>query len=136
MFGNLDLPHQWAYAPDLARAAVDLLDIPGRLAPFEVVHFAGHLARRQREFLELIAARAGHPGLAVTGVPWRLLQDLGSRHNGLKEMIELRHLYEESLILDDPRRRELLPHFAATPIEEAVTETLSSYRAETTAKRM
>jgi nucleoside-diphosphate-sugar epimerase len=136
MFGDLDLPHQWAYVPDLARAAADLLDLADRLEPFEVVHFAGHVARRQREFLEMIAARAGRPGLAVNGIPWRLLEDLSSREAGLREMLELRHLYEGSLILDDPRRRELLPAFQATPIEEAVSETLASYRAETATPEM
>ncbi|MBI3447323.1 MAG: hypothetical protein HY049_00170 [Acidobacteria bacterium] len=115
--------------PDLARAAVELLDLAGRLKPYEVVHFAGYLAPRQREFMEMIAGRAGHPGLGVHQVPWRLLRNLGGRDEGLNELAELRHIYEDTLVLDDPRRRELLPGFVETPLEEAVSATLSSYRA-------
>jgi len=130
MIGNLDLPHQWAYTPDLARCAVDLLDLSDRLAAYEVVHFAGHVVPSQREFLAMIAARAGYPNLGIRGVRWQLLQDLSVRQAGLKELVELRHIYEDSLILDDPRRRELLPGFIETSLENAVTETLASYRAE------
>jgi len=136
MFGNLDLPHQWAYVPDLARAAVDLLDLSERLKRFEVVHFAGHVVPRQRDFLEMIAGRSGHPGLPVHGVPWSLLETLSTRERGLKELIELRHLYEESLILDAPRRRELLPGFAFFFLDAATTETLASYRGPTTTAEM
>jgi nucleoside-diphosphate-sugar epimerase len=130
MFGNLDLPHQWAYTPDLARCAVDLLDRSDRLAAYEVVHFAGHVVPSQRAFLAMIAARAGYPGLAIRDVRWQMVENLSVRQAGLRELVELRHIYEDSLILDDPRRRQLLPNFIETSVEQAVTETLASYRAE------
>jgi len=130
MFGNLDLPHQWAYTPDLARCAVDLLDRSDRLAAYEVVHFAGHVVPSQRAFLAMIAARAGYPGLAIRDVRWQMVEGLSVRQAGLRELLELRHIYEDSLILDDPRRRQLLPNFIETSVEQAVTETLASYRAE------
>lgn len=126
--GRLEVPHQWAYVPDLARLAADLIGLAARLAPFEVVHFAGHVAQRQRTFLELVAREAGHPDLALRTVPWWLLRLMGLYDAQLRELMELRYLFDDAVILDDPRRRELWPDFASTPLDAAVRETLESYR--------
>lgn len=126
--GRLDVPHQWAYVPDLARLAADLIDLADRLAPFEVVHFAGHVVERQRAFLELVAREAGHPDLPLRTVPWWLLRLMGLYDPQLRELMELRYLFDDAVIIDDPRRRELLPDFAPTPLGTAVRETLESYR--------
>lgn len=126
--GRLDVPHQWAYVPDLARLAADLIEIADRLAPFDVVHFAGRVARRQRDFLELVAHAAGHPDLAVRTVPWWLVRLMGLYDAQLRELMELRYLFDDAVTLDDPRRRELLPDFVPTPLETAVRETVAGYR--------
>jgi len=42
--------------------------------------------------------------------------------------MELRYLFDTSIILDGSRLRQLLPQFADTPIEEAVRLTVESYR--------
>lgn len=127
VLGRLDVPHQWAYLPDLGRVAAGLL---GRddLRPFEVVNFAGHVARTQRAFLEMVAREAGRPGLPIRRLPWWAIRLLGLRDPVLRELLELRYLFDEAVILDDPRRRELLPDFRSTPVEEAVRATVESYR--------
>jgi nucleoside-diphosphate-sugar epimerase len=127
--GRLDVPHEWAYVPDVARLGAELLAIRERLAPFEVVHFAGHVARAQREFFRRVARAAGRPDLPVRTLPWWLLRGLGLADSQLRELIELRYLFDDAVLLDDPRRRELLPDFEPTPIESAIQETLASYAA-------
>jgi nucleoside-diphosphate-sugar epimerase len=125
--GRLDVPHEWAYVPDVARLGVELLAIRERLAPFEVVHFAGHVARAQREFFRRVARAAGRPDLPVRTLPWWLLRVLGVADSQLRELMELRYLFDDAVLLDDARRRELLPDFEPTPIETAIQETLASY---------
>jgi nucleoside-diphosphate-sugar epimerase len=126
--GNLNVAHQWAYIPDLARAGGDLLALQKRLAAFELVHFAGHLADPERDFVDLVAREAGHPGLPVRVYPWWLLRLVGIFQPQVRELIELRYLFDSSVILDGTRLCHLLPGYADTPVVEAVRATLDSYK--------
>jgi nucleoside-diphosphate-sugar epimerase len=125
--GKLAIAHQWAFIPDLARAAIDLLDLAQSLAPFEVVHFAGHVANPQREFLRLVAAQAGRPELAIRRIPMWMLRVVGLWDGVVRELWELRYLFEESVVLDGAKLHRLLPGYADTPIDLAVRATLASY---------
>jgi len=132
--GNLEIGHQWAYLPDLARAAVELVERRATLAPFEVVHFAGHLADPARAFLEAVARQAGHPGLKVFNPPWLLLRALGLFDGVVRELIEMRYLFDQTVALDGARLRALLPDFADSPLDEAIRRTVDSYRAASASK--
>ncbi len=126
-FGNLEAAHQWAFVPDMARAALDLLDIEEGLKPFEVFNFAGTVARPQRDFLEQVAGQAGHPGLAIRVLPWSAMKLAAMFDAVIRELMELRYLYDQSVILDGSKLRRTLPHFNETPIAEAIRVTLESY---------
>lgn len=126
--GDLARPHQWAYIPDLARAAVALLDATDRLAPYEAVNFAGHVAPSQREFLQRIAAAAGRPEAPIRPLPWWQVRLAGLVNPGARELMELRYLYNDALILEERRLRDLAPDLGPTPLDTAVRATLASYR--------
>jgi nucleoside-diphosphate-sugar epimerase len=130
-FGRLDVAHQWAYMPDLARAAVDLMLRAEAPAPFEVVHFRGHVADPARGFLSAVATAAGHPGLGVQVLPWWLLRLAGLADPVVRELLELRYLWDESVILSGDKLGRLLPDYRDTPLQTAIAETLRSYRALT-----
>src|SRR5262249_26473468 len=91
VFGNTSAPHQWAYVPDLARLTVDLMELPwrgdGALKPFETVHFAGHIAIRQSEFLRQVASAAAHTG-DVRVTPWWLMRLAGLVNPVVRELLE------------------------------------------------
>ncbi len=110
------------------RAAADLLEDGHTLEPFDVVHFASFVADPQRELLRLVAEEAGHPGLSIQQIPWWMLRVIGLFSGIVRELIELRYLFDDCVILDGSRLRKLLPQFADTPVREAVRETLESYR--------
>lgn len=129
IFGNPRIPHQWAYVPDYARMAVDLLEKRAALAPYEVVHMRGHVVESQRALCRLAAAASGHPKLGVRRIPWMAFRLLGLHDPVIHELLEMRYLFFESVVLDDPRRRALLPDFKETPLESAVATTVESYRA-------
>ena len=113
--GKLDIPHQWAFVPDLARAALDLLDVSKRLNAFEVVHFSGYVPPTQRDFLKLIAQQAGSPDLAFRAVPWPALKVAAVLDSVIRELMELRYLFDSSVILDGSKLKRLLPGFRETP---------------------
>ena len=127
--GRLSMPHQWSYVPDLARLTVELLRREERLAPFEIVHFAGHVVTRQIDFLREVAAVAGRPELAVRTTPWWLVRLASLVDHTVGELVELAYLFDDAVILDDPARRRLAPDFQATPLPTALAATLGSYRA-------
>ena len=129
VLGKLDIAHQWAYVPDLARLSADLIERPMRLAAFEVVHWRGTVADPQRAFLQAIALAAGKPSLGLSVLPWPLVWLLARFSPLMREVYEMRYLFDRAIVIDDPRRRVLVPDFVATPLDTAIGATLASYRA-------
>lgn len=127
--GRLDVPHQWTYLPDFARLAADLIEQGTTLAPFQVVHFAGHVFTRQSEFLAAIADGAGRPDLPVRVPPRWLLRFAAPFDPMLRELLELEYLFDDPVILDDPMRRRFAPGFQITPLAAAIAATLADYAA-------
>jgi nucleoside-diphosphate-sugar epimerase len=130
ILGRPAMPHQWAFVPDLARLAVELVAREEALAPFQVVHFAGHVVTRQLDFLREVAIAAGRPELGVRVMPWWLLRAAALVDPIPRELLELDYLFDDAVILDDPARRRLLPTFQTTPLATAIAATLGSYRRE------
>jgi nucleoside-diphosphate-sugar epimerase len=128
VLGNIDAPHQWAYLPDAARAGAMLLEQRAQLDEFDTFHFAGHLADPQRDFLERIATLAGHPDLAIRQAPWWLIQLRGWFDPVAREVLELRYLWDHAVVLDGTRLGRILQAFMPTPIDDAITATIASYR--------
>ena len=46
----------------------------------------------------------------------------------MKEVKEMLYLFERTVILDDSKVRKLFPDFKETPMDEAITETLSWFK--------
>ena len=127
VFGRLDAGHEYLYVPDLARAAVDLLALGDRLAPFEVVNVPGYVADSQRAFCAAVAAAAGHPGLVAKAMPWWMVRLFGLFNGPARELLEMRYLFENPVRLDGSKLQRLLPDFEPTPLEAAIRETLARY---------
>lgn len=128
IIGKLDAPHQWVYVPDLAYAAVKLLDMSPKLRPFQVVNFAGYTLESQREFLWKVCAAAGLPPQKAKAMPWVMLQLAGLLDANAREVMELRYLFDDAVQLDGSLLARLLPDFKPTPIDDAISATLQSYR--------
>ena len=127
--GNLDLPHQWAYMPDLGRATVDIMLDPQKLSAWEVVNFVGTVVPSQRAFMSDIARIAQSPD-RVLRLPWWLLKGVSLFSPLIREVMEMKYLWESTVLIDGPRFRDLLPDFQPTPTDQAIAETIESYRAE------
>lgn len=130
LLGDPEAPHQWSYAPNYARLAADLLERSDPRRHFEVVHHAGPVAGSQRSFAGRVAELAGHPGLAATTASKWAVKLAGAFSPRAREISEQSYLFDRAVVLDDPRRRELVPEFQNTPLDDAIRATLESYPAE------
>jgi hypothetical protein len=126
--GPLDVPHAWAYLPDLAQAFVVAAARTG--APdFESLHFAGHnfTGRQLLDGIEVAATalglgRAG--GFVRSGVPWRVITAGGLLVSAWREVAEMRYLWQVPHALDGQalaRAVGALPH---TPDADALRAAL------------
>jgi nucleoside-diphosphate-sugar epimerase len=142
--GPLDVPHAWAYVPDLARALVRWMEAdwaneakgvhpasvmpPRSSAHFEALHFAGHTLTG-RELLAAVQAAAG-PAPArswrIGGMPWGVLRAFAWAVPSWREVLEMRYLWQQAHALDGSRISAALgqavPH---TPLPQAMTQALA-----------
>ena len=62
--------------------------------------------------------------LKVTALPWGLLK-LGAPFSPLlREVLEMRYLWDTPHSIDDAKLREFLPDFVATPLKDALKDAL------------
>ncbi|MBC7770986.1 MAG: NAD(P)H-binding protein [Pyrinomonadaceae bacterium] len=147
--GSLDAQYPWTYAPDAARAAIDLLLLATdaapatTLAPLTHVDFVPADLAAQRQFLETVGAAAirltspagpdadpaasQHPPHVGEMPGWKLtLASLTNPH--MKQVRAQQHLWTSPPPLNAVTFGGLLPEFAHTPLELAARTTLTSYR--------
>jgi len=126
--GKPGVGHAWAYLPDLAEAMLQLMSLswaePHRLADAELVHFAGHWLPDGLELAQAMALVCGRTDLPVRAVPWRVIRALSLVVPVLKEMMEMRYLWEVPMQLDNRKLITLLGREPHTPLNEAMRHTL------------
>jgi nucleoside-diphosphate-sugar epimerase len=123
--GRRDVGHAFAYLPDLAEAIARLAAVEARLAPFEVVHFAGHWLEHGALMAEAIRRVAGAPTAPILPFPSALLPLAAPFSTMLREMIELRYLWRVPLRLDNRKLETLIGAEPHTPLDEAVRRSLA-----------
>lgn len=127
--GPLDVPHAWAYLPDLARAFVALAEAPG-LPDVARFHFEGHTAT-SREFLDATERAARTLGLAGArplrrgALPWGLIRLLAWAVPMWRELLSMSYLWRVPHALDGRRLRAVVGPLPATPLERALEEALA-----------
>lgn len=119
--GPADVPHTWAYLPDVAETFVRLLATD--LGEFEVFQMKGH----EVTMAQLAAGLQGAAGrkLKTARLPWPALWLAAPFNESLREMLEMRYLWNEPVLLDDTR---LVAHLGAeprTPLVEALRTALA-----------
>jgi len=116
--GDPDLPHAWAYLPDMAEAAVRLAARQDQLPTFADIPFPGYsLTGRQ---ICAALSQVLHRPVSVREMSWwplRLLVPLVPSFAGL---LEMRYLWNTPHSLDGTRFADFLPGFVHTPVETAL----------------
>jgi nucleoside-diphosphate-sugar epimerase len=120
--GPLSVPHCWAYLPDVAETMVRLAEDEANLGAYEVFHMRGQTLTGD----ELVAALEAAVGrrLAVSRLPWFAIRAMAAFNETMREMLEMRYLWETPVLLDNSRLVARLGEEPHTPIVEALTAAL------------
>jgi nucleoside-diphosphate-sugar epimerase len=125
--GPLDVPHAWAYLPDLARAFVAAAQAPD-LPAFARLHFAGYTLTGAQLLAGIERAAAGlglapAAGFKHGGMPWGAIRVGGLVVPMWRELAEMSYLWTAPHALAGGELERLgLP--AATPIDRALRAAL------------
>ena len=129
--GPLDVPHAWAYLPDLARAFVAVAAQPnlGGGPAFLRLHFAGHTLTGA-ELLAAVERAAARLGVAPAGgfrhrhLPWRLIALAGLVWPMGRELARMAYLWRVPHALDGRALEAVAGPLPATPIDDAMLAAL------------
>ncbi|CAJ0792429.1 hypothetical protein LMG7141_02654 [Ralstonia condita] len=125
--GTRGVGHQWAYLPDVAETMLRLVEQGDRLPDFAVYHMRGHWDADGTQMAASIGRAVGHP-VRTRAFPWWLLPVLAPFSEMLREMREMRYLWQHPVCMDNTRLVQALGAEPHTPWDEAVGTTLRSLR--------
>ena len=126
----IGVPHEWAYLPDLAHAAADLLDLRGELAAHADFHFAGY-AVDSATLIRAVRKALGDNQRKVKRMAWWPLKLLSPLVPLTKELVEMRYLFEHPVLLDGSKLQTVLGSPRKTPLDQAVASVLNAAAALT-----
>ncbi|CCD98455.1 NAD-dependent epimerase/dehydratase family protein [Bradyrhizobium sp. STM 3809] len=116
--------HAWAYVPDLAETFARLVDIRAELPAYTMLNFAGHYDVTGHDMTDAVRRVLGRPDLPVRPFPWIILWLAAPFVGFMREALEMRWLWKQSLALDNRRLVGLLGAEPHTPLDEAVRAAL------------
>jgi nucleoside-diphosphate-sugar epimerase len=120
--GPVDLVHEWAYLPDLAKAFVGLAQSLDKLGSYEALNFPGH-AVTDREIKAAAEKALGRP-LKMTSMAWWVLR-AGSPFVAMwREIVSMSYLRFEPHQLASARLEGIIGVIPHTPLDQAVAEAL------------
>lgn len=120
--------HQWSYLPDVAHTMLQLLAVRATLPAFARFHMAGHWdhdGRQMTAAIVRVVAQATGAAPAIRRFPWWLVALASPFVATLREMREMRYLWQTPLSMDNARLLAVLGQEPHTPLDEAVRATLA-----------
>lgn len=120
--GPLDVPHAWAYLPDLARVAVALAEKRAELRKVCEVPFPGYTLTGA-QLAEALGRALDRPIRAkqMSWLPFRLLSPFVGF---ARRLLEMRYLWDMPHELEGGALARLLPDYRDTPLEEALRKSV------------
>lgn len=123
--GPYDLPHAFAYLPDLADAFVRLAERAGELPMFSQFNFEGHTLTGE-DFARAAELAAGRK-LARKKVSWALLNVVGVFSPIVRELVKMNYLWFTPHSLSGRKLEAFLGTVATTPADEAIAAALADH---------
>ena len=124
--GAPGIGHQWAYVPDVAETMVRLVELDDRLPAFASYHMRGHWDEDGGKMIDAVRRVSGNANMKVRRLPWWALRLAAPFNETLRELIEMRYLWQQPVRLDNTHLRGILGEEPHTPWDAAVRQTLSS----------
>ncbi|BCH21855.1 NmrA family NAD(P)-binding protein [Mesorhizobium sp. L-8-3] len=121
--GPMDIPHAFAYLPDLGRAFVALAGKRRELGTFERFHFAGHTLSGN----EMKAATEAAVGrrLRSATVPWIALRAAGLFSPMMREVVRMSYLWRTPHSLDGGKLQRLVGDLTVTDPVDALRQAIA-----------
>ncbi len=123
--GLHDKGHAWAYLPDLADTFRRLMEREDNLAQNDIFHFRGHFFHHGVEMAQAIARVAGDENMKVKKMPWGVIRLASPFVAMLRELLEMRYLWQETVELDNAKLAAFLGEEPHTPIDVALRQALA-----------
>ena len=123
---NADIPHQFAYTPDVARIFYKLTKL-NNLPNWFLINYGGKTVESINELSEKISSYAGN-SQKVKVAPKMVLNLLGLFVSDVRELKENYYQFEQSIILDDSKLKNILPDFQSTKLEKSIKHTIDWYK--------
>lgn len=124
--GQAGIGHQWAYVPDVAETMLRLIEQDARLPAFAVYHMRGHWDADGRTMIDAVRRASGLADLKVRAFAWWLLPLLAPFSTLLREVREMRYLWQQPLRMDNAALVQMLGEEPHTDWDDAVASTLKS----------
>lgn len=120
--GPSEITHAWAYLPDFAESIVRLAEREADLPAFAVFNHGGHqlTGGQMADALDRIA---GHR-LARRTLPWFALAIASPFVETLREMLEMRYLWDHEVLPDNAKLVATLGAEPHTPLDDALRTAL------------
>lgn len=131
--GPMNLPHAWAYLPDLAQAFVALANKADEFSNFERFNFAGFTVTGD----EMLAymKKATETPLKRAGFPWPVLK-IGGLFNGMwREVSEMSYLWFTAHSLDGKKLNQAVGVLENTDIVDALRNSLAQLEVSSDCKK-
>ncbi|WP_157016544.1 NmrA family NAD(P)-binding protein [Mesorhizobium xinjiangense] len=124
--GPMDLPHAFAYLPDLGEAFALLAERRAECADFDSYHFAGHTLTGE-EMKRAVEQAVGRP-LAKRGVSWPFWRTAGLFVPMMREIAIMSYLWRIGHSLDGTKLANLLGTVPETDPVEALCQAISDLK--------
>ena len=120
--GPATVTHDWAYLPDFAETFVRLIERETELPAHAVFNHRGHVltGAEMATALERVAGRK----LARHSLPWLAMAAVSPFVAMLREMLEMRYLWEHDVVLDNAKLVSVLGEEPHTPLDQALRSAL------------
>jgi len=124
--GRAGVGHSWAYLPDVAATMVALIERRAALPPFARYNMAGHWDADGATMARAIQRTMARHGTRarIGGFPWWLLPLAAPFNETVREMREMRYLWQQPLRMDNAGLVAVLGEEPHTPLDIAVERTL------------
>lgn len=126
--GPRDVPHSWAYLPDMARAAVGLVALGRALPAYADIPFAGFTA--SVDDIARAAERATGRKMVVKRFPMWVFTALSPFWELARELREMLYLYEHPHWMEADTLAAWLPDCRGTPLDEVIARHCQSLMAQ------
>ena len=126
--GRAGIGHQWAYLPDVAETMYRLAEKEAELDAFASFQMQGHWDADGMQMAEAIrrvaSSHAGAQAVRIKPLSWWLLRAMSPFVPTLREMQEMRYLWQQPIRMGNEKLLRTLGHEPHTPLDQAVRTTL------------